>query len=65
MKTCEKCGEEISTKDGENTCSDCEKEEVSRAKKAKRNAARRARHQMLLDLGLVRVRGNLGGTYYE
>lgn len=32
---------------------------------AQRNADRRARHQALLDLGLVRVRGNMGGTYYE
>jgi len=26
---------------------------------------RRARHQAMKDLGLVRVRGALGGTYYE
>jgi len=31
----------------------------------KRNADRRERHQAMTDLGLKRVRGALGGTYYE
>ena len=35
------------------------------AGRQRRNRARRERHQALLDLGLKRVRGNLGGTYYE
>lgn len=35
------------------------------ARKDKRNQARRERHQAMLDLGLVRVRGALGGVYYE
>jgi hypothetical protein len=30
-----------------------------------RNAARRARHQAFTDCGLKRVKGALGGTYYE
>lgn len=29
------------------------------------NARRRARHQAMTDLGLKRVKGALGGTYYE
>ena len=33
--------------------------------KKRKNAARRARHQVMTDLGLVRVRGALGGVYYE
>jgi hypothetical protein len=33
--------------------------------KDRKNAARRARHQAMLDLGLKRVRGALGGIYYE
>ena len=37
----------------------------SPVRQAQRNAARRARHQAMLDLGLVRVKGALGGTYYE
>lgn len=35
------------------------------AKRAKRNAARRARHEAYTSLGMKRVKGNLGGTYYE
>lgn len=40
---------------------------ASKAAKARKrkNAARRARHQAMKDLGLVRVRGALGGVYYE
>lgn len=30
----------------------------------RKNAARRAKHQAYLDCGMVRVKGNLGGTYY-
>ena len=38
-----------------------------RAEKARRrtNKNRRDRHAVLTSLGLVRVRGSLGGTYYE
>lgn len=65
MKTCEKCGEEIATKDGENLCPECEQEQADKAKRAKRNAARRERESVLRDLGMVKVRGALGGTYWE
>lgn len=64
MKVCEKCGEEIGTKDGENRCEPCE-EAVSRAKRAKASANRRARAEAMRSLGMVRVRGALGGTYWE
>jgi len=33
--------------------------------RAKKNLARRQRQQVYAELGLVRVRGALGGTYYE
>ncbi len=66
MKFCEKCGIEIWTKDGDNLCSDCENHDtISKAKRAYRNRARRERHATLVSLGLVRVRGALGGVYYE
>lgn len=45
-----------------------EEEKSARAayvKRVKSNEAKRARHQAMTDLGLVRVNGNLGGTYYE
>lgn len=33
--------------------------------KIERNRQRRERDQSMRDLGLVKVRGNLGGTYWE
>ena len=35
------------------------------ATRQRRNRNARERHQAMLDLGLVRVRGGLGGVYYE
>jgi hypothetical protein len=35
------------------------------AKRTKKNAEARARRQVYTDLGLKRVRGGLGGVYYE
>lgn len=60
MKVCEKCGDEIDTIDGENTCEKCEHKA---RKKAKRD--RNIKHRIMTDLGLKRVRGALGGVYYE
>jgi hypothetical protein len=34
-------------------------------KLARARSNRKARHQAMLDCGLVRVKGALGGTYYE
>ena len=62
-KVCEICGDEIGTKDGDNRCQACE--EASAAKKAKARKARRQREAVLRDCGLVKVRGALGGTYWE
>jgi hypothetical protein len=64
MKVCESCGDEIGTKDGENRCEKCENEQ-SKAKKAVRNKARRERDQVMRDCGLVKVRGAMGGTFWE
>lgn len=39
---------------------------LEHAEKAeKRNQARRDRDQVMRDLGMTKVRGNLGGTYWE
>ena len=65
MKVCENCGEEIGTRDGDNLCGRCDDEQGRHAKNARRNAARRARDEAARSLGLVKVRGALGGTYYE
>ena len=37
----------------------------AKAAKDARNKARRERHQAYVDLGMKRVRGGLGGVYYE
>lgn len=62
MKFCERCGNEISTKDGENMCEDCEN---GKRMNEKRKAARRAREAALRSCGLVKVRGALGGVHWE
>jgi hypothetical protein len=62
MKVCEVCGEEISTRDGENRCDDCDKKSRT---SAKRKASRRERESIMRSLGLVKVKGALGGTYWE
>lgn len=62
MKVCSRCGEEISTKDGDNLCSACE---LAEGRKIKRSLSRKQREAILRDCGLVKVRGALGGTYWE
>ena len=40
-------------------------EKANKEARERKNAARRARHQAYLDCGMKRVKGSLGGTYYE
>lgn len=40
-------------------------EDRDRAKKDRKNKSRKERDQAMRDLGLVRVRGALGGVYWE
>ena len=62
MKVCEVCGIEISGRDGENRCAECE---GKARKSARARANRKARESALESCGLVKVRGALGGTYWE
>lgn len=60
MKVCQRCGEEIATRDGENTCpGGC------KLKKEKRSRSRRERDQAMEALGMTKVRGAMGGVYWE
>jgi hypothetical protein len=52
---------EVSQEEFERISAECQ----AKAKRAARNKARRDRDQVMRDLGLVKVRGNLGGTYWE
>lgn len=63
MKVCEICGEEIGTLDGDNSCFSCD--DAGKKKKAARRKARRDRDDALRSLGLVKVKGAMGGTYWE
>lgn len=65
MKVCEKCGIEINGRDGENTCPDCDKETRSKARRARAREDREDREYVMESCGLVKVRGALGGTYWE
>ena len=38
---------------------------IAEAKRLRRNRDRRERDQVCRDMGLTKVRGNLGGTYWE
>ena len=62
MKCCERCGIEISARDGENRCAKCD---AKARTSAKARANRKARDAAMRSLGLVKVRGALGGTYWE
>lgn len=64
MKVCEVCGVEIDTRDGENRCSDCASDRPRKTKKQRR-ANRRLMDDAMDSLGLVKVRGAMGGVYYE
>lgn len=65
MKVCENCGKEICTKDGENHCPSCDDADPAELKRLRRNRQRRERDAALRSIGLVKVRGALGGTYWE
>jgi hypothetical protein len=60
MKVCRKCGAEFDGLDGQNTCGGCKQKTKERAK-----MQRKARESVLRDLGLVKVRGAMGGVYWE
>ena len=66
MKVCANCGSENVGGDKENLCELCYMAENKAALKRRRAMLyRRERDQAMRDLGLVRVRGALGGVYWE
>ncbi len=65
MKVCERCGDEIATRDGENLCAACERYEDAEPKRRARRIRRHERDDTMRSLGLTKVRGAMGGTYWE
>lgn len=65
MKVCEVCGREISTKDGDNTCSQCTPLEGAAIRRVSRKRIKKERENCYKLLGLKKVRGAMGGTYWE
>jgi len=65
MKFCAKCGDEIGTKDGDNLCRKCDDAAANGKRRPRARQMRKERHEVLTSLGLTRVRGALGGVYYE
>lgn len=67
---CACCGGDIED-DETNLCPACVAVAIARAdradadKRARRNAQRRDRDAVRREIGLMKVRGNLGGTYWE
>jgi hypothetical protein len=68
---CETCGKEIEREKYERavalgkTCRFCYNCLSHHVERRKRSMARRNRDQAMRDLGLVKVKGALGGTYWE
>ncbi len=60
MKVCSRCGDEICTRDGDNTCPKCKAMPVQKRKERKK-----AMEDALRSCGLTKVRGAMGGTYWE
>ena len=79
MKVCEICGNEIFTRDGDNRCDrvkcqdapevEVEPEHkpftVGATLKTKRKRRTNSNDAIMRSLGLVKVRGALGGVYWE
>jgi len=63
MKVCQTCGEEIYTNDGDNECRSCE--DAGKNERARARQQRKERDELMKSLGLVKVRGAMGGTYWE
>lgn len=63
MKCCVVCGVEIGTRDGDNTCLSCATPQDADLELTL--AQRKMRESALRDCGLVKVRGAMGGVYWE
>jgi hypothetical protein len=58
-------GDVFKDETGEEVSTELARRIKTEAKRLRRNKARRMRDQVMRDCGLTKVRGNLGGTYWE
>jgi hypothetical protein len=65
MKVCDMCGDEFNGLDGDNRCEQCELTEHKARARARAKAIRKAREEAYKSCGLVKVKGALGGVYWE
>lgn len=66
MKVCEICGKEVWSNDGDNRCMQCDQLETKKAeRRARNNTTRKTKEAIMRMMGLVKVKGELGGTYWE
>jgi DNA-directed RNA polymerase subunit M/transcription elongation factor TFIIS len=66
MKVCNRCGQELTiVRDGENACQQCLDENKKKMSAVKRKAYRQAIDSIMRDCGLTKVRGSMGGVYWE
>ena len=66
MKVCEICGDEIGGRDGENRCDRARCQDAPEvAVKPKKKRRPSARDEAMRSCGMVKVRGAMGGTYWE
>ena len=63
MKLCKICGREISTRGGINECNSCHNS--TNTKRAVLKQERKEQDSLLEDIGLVKVKGAMGGIYWE
>jgi hypothetical protein len=65
MKVCEKCGNEIGTRDGDNRCSTCDNASETPKQRKRRVSNRKGIEDALRSCGMTKVRGAMGGVYWE
>ena len=65
MKVCIRCGQEISTRDGDNTCTVCMDHNNWKLTLVKRKTQRKNYDAIMRSCGLTKVKGAMGGTYWE
>lgn len=65
MKVCQYCRDEIHGGDGDNSCKACRTARTESERRRRARAQAKERDAIMKDLGLTKVKGAMGGIYYE